>query len=265
MYWCGPYDEPKKDEQGNTTINHVKAGASGYTTTTPKYSLPFSGDGFYIQPVFPFEVFIHNKKTGESFGEDTMDKVYLHSALARNYNGIIISNDEGTWVMNDVWDDSIINKDGSLGDNDHSLVFKLTDKRGNFVCTQPDGLDELEFKPRWSKEYNRKSTDPWFKKPFAANSKGFAALVKGGKTIYYHIGNETIDLLEKSTYNIDKVYSFNLYEDSLICSGINPNGGNIMLSIDISLDEDGNKSDTFGKITLLPLEKEVESMLPCNY
>ena len=259
-YWCEPYDEPikdaegnyEKDAQGKIKTNHVKTGAGGYKTAG--YSLPFRGDGMYIQPVFPFEVFIHNKTTGDSFGDGTIDKTYLHSVLARNYNGIIISNDEGTWVMNDIWDDTIENADGSFGDNDHALIFKLTDKRGNFVCTQPDGIDKLTFKPRWSKKYQRdgESDEPWYKKPFAANSKGFAALAKGGTTIYYHTDNEMVDLLKGSGYDFNFIYSFSLSEDTLICNGVKALGGDIMLSIDLET----------RKVTKLPIEnKKVESML----
>ncbi len=234
-YWCEPYKEPDKD---------VKSGAGGYKEEG--YSLPFSGDGLYIQPVFPFDVFIHNKTTGKSFGKDTVDETYIKSKLSRNYNGIILSNDEGTWLLNDVWS-------SKTEDNDYALMFKLTDENGNFVCTQPDGLDELKFKPRWSKDYAREETDPWYKKPFAANSKGVAALAQGGKTIYYHSGNETVDLLKN--YNGPKlslIYSFNLYEDTLVCNGVKEfNGGYVMLSIDLK----------DYKITKLPLEKKVESML----
>lgn len=230
QYWCEPYKEPG---------NEVIAGAGGYKDAG--YSLPFSGDGLYITPVFPYDVFIHNKTTGKSFGKDTMDETYIKSELSRNYNGIILSNDEGTWLLNDVWS-------SKTEDNDYALMFKLTDENGNFVCTQPN---KLQFKPRWSKDYAREETDPWYKKPFAANSKGVAALAQGGKTIYYHSGNETVDLLKDSTYKFSFIYSFNLYEDTLVCNGVKDNGGYIMLSIDL-------KS---GKITKLPLEKKVESML----
>lgn len=256
-YWCEPYDEPvknddgtyKKDAEGNIEKIHIKAGAGGYNKAG--YVLPFSGNGFYVQPVFPFEIFIHNKTNGESFGEDTMNTTYLHSALARNYNGIIISNDEGTWVMNDIWDDTIKNRDGSFGDNDHALIFKLTDKRGNFVCTQPDDIDKLTFKPRWSKKYEREANGVWYKKPFAANTTGFAALAKGGKTIYYHAGNTIVDLLENSSYYFNFIYSFSLSEDTLICNGVTELGDTIMLSIDL----------VSRKVTKLPITKQVESML----
>lgn len=251
QYWCQPYDEPikdaqgnyEKDAEGNFKTNHLKAGAGGYAKAG--YSLPFNADGIYIQPVFPFDVFIHDKD-GKSFDEGTIDETYLKSMLSRNYNGIILSNDDGTWLLNDVWSEK-------TDDNEYALAFKLTDKNGNFVCTQPDGLDKLLFKPRWSKDYERDETDPWYKKPFATNSKGIAALAQGGKTIYYHSGNETVDLLKN--YNGPKlslIYSFNLYEDTCVCNGVKEfNGGYVMLSIDL----------TSGKVTKLPLEKKVESML----
>ena len=257
-YWCEPYDEPeknedgtyKKDAQGKIITNRVKAGAGGYIDAG--YSLPFSGNGFYVQPVFPFEIFIHNKENGKSFDKDTMNETYIKSALARNYNGIIISNDEGTWVMNDIWDDTIKNKDGTFGDNSHALIFKLTDEDGSFECIQPDGIEKLTFKPRWSKKYNREENDPWYKKPFAANSTGFAALAKGGTTIYYHNGKGIVDLLENSTYDYSFIYSFSLSEDTLICNAVKELGGEIMLSIDLES----------GKVTKLPIvNKKVESML----
>ena len=249
-YWCQPYDEPikdaqgnyEKDAEGNIKTNHVKSGAGGYAKAG--YSLPFSADGFYIQPVFPFDIFIHDKD-GKSFGDGTIDETYLKSKLSRNYNGIILSNDDGTWLLNDVWS-------AKTDDNDYALAFKLADKDGKFVCTQPDGLDKLQFKPRWSKDNEREETDPWYKKPFATNSKGIAALAKGGKTIYYHSGNDTVDLLKNYTGpKLSFIYSFNLYEDTLVCNGVKENGGYIMLSIDLK----------DYKITKLPLEKKVESML----
>ena len=234
-YWCEPYEEPNKS---------VISGAGGYKKAG--YSLPFSADGLYIQPVFPFDVFIHNKTTGESFGEGTIDETYLKSKLARNYNGIILSNDDGTWLLNDVWN-------SKTEDNDYALVFKLTDINGNFVCTQPDGLDKLKFKPRWSKKYVRTDpeTDPWYQKPFATNSKGLAIVAQGGKTIYYYVGNEIKDLLKDNEFNVSSIYSFNLYEDTLICNGVKENQGPITLRIDLES----------GKITKLPLDKKIESML----
>lgn len=250
-YWCAPYEEPlkdengkyKKDAQGNIMTKSVKSGAGGYKKAG--YSLPFSGDGMYIQPVFPFDIFIHHKTTGKSFDDKTIDETYLKSRLSRNYNGIIIANDEGTWLLNDVWNND-------TEDNDYAMIFKLTDKRGNFDCTQPDGLDKLTFKPRWSKTYNRDETDPWYKKPFAANSKGIAAIAKGGKTVYYHTGDKTVDLLANNTYDVSLIYSFSLSEDTLICNGVKASsGGYIVLSIDLET----------GTITKLPLEKRVESML----
>lgn len=235
QYWCEPYEEP-----GNSVI----AGAGGYKEAG--YSKPFNGDGLYITPVFPYDVFIHNKTTGKSFGKDTMDETYIKSELSRNFNGIILSNDEGTWLLNDVWKDEIKN-------NDHALVFQLTDEYGNFVCEQPGELAEHEYKPRYDAKYKRESDSPWYKKPFAANSKGIAALSKDQKTIYYHSNGVTKDLLGTASEDVEYIYSFNLYEDTLIYNAVKakPNVGFLMMSIDL----------TTGKITRLPLEKQVESML----
>lgn len=231
-YWCEPYTEPGKN---------VLSGIGGYKDAG--YALPFSADGLYVQPVFPFEIFMHNKKDPtKSFA---MSEVYLKSKLARNYNGIIVANDDGTWLLNDVWNNTI-------KDNEYALAFKLTDEDGQFVCNQPGDLANLKFKPRWSQENNdRESTDPWYKKPFAANNKGIAALSSDLKKIYYHTGDTTVDLLENDTNRFRFIYSFTLLEDQLIYNAVKSDGGYIMVSIDLTTRE----------ATKLPIEKRSESML----
>ncbi len=231
-YWCEPYTEPGKN---------VLSGIGGYKDAG--YALPFSADGLYVQPVFPFEIFMHNKEDPkDSFA---MSEVYLKSKLARNYNGIIVSNDDGTWLLNDVWS-------STSDDNDYALAFRLADEDGILVCDQPGKLADLQLKPRWTKETSeRESTDPWYKKPVAASNNVIAALDNDKKTIWYHTGNTTVDLREKDTTKIQFIYSFTLLEDQLIYNAVKSSGGYVMVSIDLKTKE----------ATKLPIEKRSESML----
>ena len=203
-------------------------------------------EGWYAYCHFPFEHVMFEKGTTKS--AYTMPSEYVNSAklVANCDQGIILANDEGTWILMDVWDNA-------ADDNTHSIVFQLTDDEGQFVCNQPGDLANLKFKPRWSKAMQRDEDDPWYKKPFAANTKGIAAISADQKTIYYHSKGKTEDLLTNDTNknSIAAIYSFNLDEDKLIYNATNRNGGHLMVSIDLATK----------KATKLPIKTQVESML----
>ena len=210
-------------------------------------------DGWYAYCHFPFEYVMFEKGTTKS--AYTMPSEYVDSSeiAAMCDQGIILANDEGTWVLKDVWDDTIIRADGSKGNNSHSVAFQLTDNKGNFVCKQPGNLANLKFKPRWDGDLQRDEDDPWYKKPFAANTRGIAAISVDQKTIYYHSKGKTIDLLANDTNRgeISAIYSFSLDEDKLIYNATKRSGGHLMVSIDLATKQ----------ATKLPIKTQVESML----
>lgn len=206
------------------------------------------------EPAFPLAYIMFKKGTTETaFIPKDTDKFYK-SAFGSKMNGIILANNDGTWVVSDVWDENLVNRDKTKGNNAYSVAFRLADKSGNFDCTQPGQLADLEFRPKWDYNFqHRDDTDPWYQLPVVTNSNGLAAITKDYKTIYYHSGDTTIDLIAGTTYQPDiaSIYSFKLQENELIYNAVKLNGGYIMVSIDL----------TTGVDTKLPLEKKVESML----
>lgn len=201
---------------------------------------------------FPLDFVMFQKGTTKSAYMTDESEPFIMSTFGAKTNGIILANDEGTWVLSDVWDMVTEN-------NDHSIAYQLTDKRGIFTCTQPDKLKTLEFRPKYDKETaDRDPTDPWYQKPFAANSKGIAALANDQKTVFYHSNGVTKDLIANLTgtdatvcKTFNMIYSFSLQEDKLIYNAIKKNGGYLMVSVDLKTNE----------ATKLPIEKQVESML----
>ena len=165
--------------------------------------------------------------------------------------GIILANDEGVWGYKDYWDENEKN-------NTFAQIFNLTDSNGNFTLTEPGKLSELNMKENGFKaaqdfSVTRDPTDPWYKKPFATNTKGFAAISKDQKTIYYHSNGITKDLLENDNNksSIGTIYSFSLDDKKLVYNAAKKNGGCLMVSIDL----------VSGTATKLPIDYELESML----
>ncbi len=205
----------------------------------------------YAQNRFPFELVLFKKGTTESAftvaGSD--HEKYLKSDYAGSDKGIILFNDEGIWVHYDVWNpDSTNNTDVYT----HASIFNLTDSKGNFTLTSPGDLNDYQFYHSYT-GITRDKTDPWYKKPFATNINGFAAISKDQKTIYYHSSGETKDLLEKDSNkdSIGTIYSFSLDDEKLIYNAVKTNGGYMMVSIDLAT----------GEATKLPIEKQLECML----
>lgn len=204
---------------------------------------------------FPLQYIMFQKGTKKSaYIPEEDDVVFFKSAFGSKMNGIILTNNEGTWVLSDIWDENKINADGTPGNNTHSTAFRLTDLRGNFKCDQPGKLATLKFSPRWDYDFQqRDETDPWYQNPVVANTTGIAALSSDKTTIYYQTNDETINLLANDS-NIALcygIYSFRLQEDKLIYNAVKKTGGYITVSVDLAT----------GATTKLPLEKQVESML----
>ena len=226
---------------------------------TENYSLLADSESEEVS--FPLGYFMFKKGTTNSayFLDDNKDnydnaQAYIKSAFGAKMNGIILANDEGTWVFSDIWDENKVKADGTKGNNSHSAGFRLTDNKGNFKCNQPGDLATLKFKPRWDADFaERDETAPWYQSPVKANSKGIAAISVDYKTIYYHSGDTTIDLLASDTNKakIATIYAFTLQEDQLIYNAVSSMGGYMMVSVDLK----------DGTATKLPLKNKVESML----
>ena len=203
-------------------------------------------EGYKNENAFPWEKVLINIKTGKPAVEINYNKGYY----SENDSGIILANDEGVWVLSDVWDG---NADDGRGANIYSQVFKIADEKGNFALEQPGDILSQQFCTRDS--CRRKSdTDPWFKQPFNANTTGIAALSIDRKTVYFHKEGITKDLLENdpNKSRIERIYSFELEEEQLIYNAKVTDGSYIMVSIDL---------DNTSNVNLLPLTKQVESML----
>ncbi len=199
-------------------------------------------EGYQNGNAFPWEKILINKKTGEP----AVDVVFGKAVHSQNEGGIILANDEGMWVLSDIWNND-------LERNTHSIVYKITDERGNFVTEQPSALNGRTFYTRSDEERQRKDGDPWYKKPFAANTSGIAILSLDKTTVYYHSEEKTQDLLENdpNQVNIKKIYAFTLQDDKLIYNAMKKDGSYMMVSVDLETKE----------AQLLPLEGQVESML----
>ena len=201
--------------------------------------------GYENGNTFPWEMVLLNKNTGKP----AVDLSYVKGLYAERDNGYILANDEGVWLMNDVWDGEA--NDGR-GANIYSQVFRLTDEKGNFVSEQPGDVSVQKFCT--SDDCRRKTDqDPWFKKPISANTTGFAALSTDKKTVYFHREGVTTDLLAKdpNKASIAQIYSFNLEEEQLIYNAKKTDGKFIVVSIDLES----------GTATKHALESQVESMM----
>ena len=199
-------------------------------------------EGYQNGNVFPWAKLLINKKTGES----AVDVTFCKAIYSENETGIILANDEGVWVLTEVWDND-------LQMHTHSLVYKITDERGNITGEQPVELLGRQFYVRSEEERVRAEDEPWYKKPFAANTNGIGILSLDKTTIYYHSNGKTVDLLEndENKVNIKRIYSFTLQDDKLIYNAKKKDGNYMMVSVDLSTK----------KAQLLPLEGQVESML----
>ena len=228
-YYDDFWREPEYDEDGI-----LRNGNNGYLLY-----------GYENGNTFPWEMVLLNKNTGKP----AVDLSYVKGLYAERDNGYILANDEGVWLMNDVWDGEA--NDGR-GANIYSQVFRLTDEKGNFVSEQPGDVSVQKFCT--SDDCRRKTDqDPWFKKPISANTTGFAALSTDKKTVYFHREGVTTDLLAKdpNKASIAQIYSFNLEEEQLIYNAKKTDGKFIVVSIDLES----------GTATKHAIESQVESMM----
>ena len=198
-------------------------------------------DGFNSS-AFPWGYFLVDKKTKKP----AVNMDFCKGHFAQADSGYILSNDEGVWLMNDVWSDS---ENKSI----YAQIFNLTDEKGHFSSEQPG--DILSQKNFCTQDACRRQSDkdPWFKKPITVNTTAIAALSVDKKTIYIHKEGETKDLLQNDANKADiaEIYSFNLEEEQLIYNAKKADGKFIMVSIDLAT----------GNSTKLPLTSRVESMM----
>ena len=192
------------------------------------------------------EAFLHHK--------DGKTDIFNYSCKHSDFttiggnDALALCNDDGTWVFTNIYE----SEDDINWYRKRSNLFQLTDRKGNFMVSQPDGIKDKKFY-YFGSDTKRKDTDPWYKMPFEITSTGLAAISEDGKTIYYY-SNETVkDLLESdpNKSSILSIYSFTLSETKLIYNAVNTRHGYMMVSIDLQT----------GKATDLPLAIAVENML----
>lgn len=190
------------------------------------------------------EAFLHHKD-GKT---DIFNYSSKYSDFTTINDGLALCNDDGTWVFTNVSE----SEDGINWYRKRSNLFQLTDRRGNFMVSQPDGIKDKKFY-YFGSDTKRKDTDPWYKMPFEITSTGLAAISEDGKTIYYYSKGTLKDLLENdpNKSSILSIYSFTLSETKLIYNAVNTRHGYMMVSIDLQT----------GKATDLPLTIKVENML----
>lgn len=190
------------------------------------------------------EAFLHHKD-GKT---DIFNYSSKHSDFTTIDDALALCNDDGTWVFTNVYE----SEDDINWYRKRSNLFQLTDRRGNFMVSQPDGIKDKKFY-YFGSDTKRKDTDPWYKMPFEITSTGLAAISEDGKTIYYYSNGTVKDLLESdpNKSSILSIYSFTLSETKLIYNAVNTRHGYMMVSIDLQT----------GKATDLPLTIKVENML----
>lgn len=190
------------------------------------------------------EAFLHHKD-GKT---DIFNYSSKHSDFTTIDDALALCNDDGTWVFTNVYE----SEDNINWYRKRSNLFQLTDRKGNFMVSQPDGIKDKKFY-YFGSDTKRKDTDPWYKMPFEITSTGLAAISEDGKTIYYYSKGTVKDLLESdpNKSSILSIYSFTLSETKLIYNAVNTRHGYMMVSIDLQT----------GKATDLPLAIAVENML----
>ena len=190
------------------------------------------------------EAFLHHKD-GKT---DIFNYSSKHSDFTTIDDALALCNDDGTWVFTNVYE----SEDDITFKRKRSNLFQLTDRKGNFMVSQPDGIKDKKFY-YFGSDTKRKDTDPWYKMPFEITSTGLAAISEDGKTIYYYSKGTVKDLLESdpNKSSILSIYSFTLSETKLIYNAVNTRHGYMMVSIDLQT----------GKATDLPLAIAVENML----
>ena len=190
------------------------------------------------------EAFLHHKD-GKT---DIFNYSSKHSDFTTIDDALALCNDDGTWVFTNVYE----SEDDINWYRKRSNLFQLTDRKGNFMISQPDGIKDKKFY-YFGSDTKRKDTDPWYKMPFEITSTGLAAISEDGKTIYYYSKGTVKDLLESdpNKSSILSIYSFTLSETKLIYNAVNTRHGYMMVSIDLQT----------GKATDLPLAIAVENML----
>lgn len=192
------------------------------------------------------EAFLHHK--------DGKTDIFNYSSKHSDFttiggnDALALCNDDGTWVFTNIYE----SEDDINWYRKRSNLFQLTDRKGNFMVSQPDGIKDKKFY-YFGSDTKRKDTDPWYKMPFEITSTGLAAISEDGKTIYYYSKGTVKDLLESdpNKSSILSIYSFTLSETKLIYNAVNTRHGYMMVSIDLQT----------GKATDLPLAIAVENML----
>lgn len=194
---------------------------------------------------FFLDALLHGKN-----GEAAADEYcYKHSDFTSNNNGgICICNNDGVW--------NFVDRGHATDDNDweddYAIAYRLTDRKGNFILEQPEGLKDMNFYKIYEST-TRRDSDPWYKRPFTSTATGIAAISENGTTIYYYSNGKAQDMLKADQYQKDirNIYAFTLSDDKLIYNAMNKRSGYMMISVDLLT----------GISRELPLTVSVESIL----
>lgn len=139
------------------------------------------------------EAFLHHKD-GKT---DIFNYSSKHSDFTSIDGALALCNDDGTWVFTNVYE----SEDNINWYRKRSNLFQLTDRKGNFMLSQPEGIKDKKFY-YFDSDTKRKDTDPWYKMPFKITSTGLAAISEDGKTIYYYSNGTVKDLLKVIQINL---------------------------------------------------------------
>ena len=182
--------------------------------------------GYY--PYF-LSALMWNKNTGKT---PINDYCFFKQDFTDVTGGNLFMNDDGIWNYGDIGS----NKEELGGEwtVDYARVFQVADADGKFILSQPASFAEKKLY-LLDDGYERRETEPWYKKPFMANTEGFAVKSLDSKTIYYHKNGVTTDLLANDPFMTanHNIYSFSLSDTTLIYNATTPRGGNITVTVDL--------------------------------
>lgn len=177
-----------------------------YTSTfyrflaSPSYNNPGS---------FPVELLCFLK---DSEGNATAETAYTQNPKLSEVTMIeeVVSLKNGCWGFRQgqKW------TGGSTYDYLYSDFVQVTDAAGNFTCTVPDALKNIE---GYYEFPTYEWGGPWFKYPYSINEDGLALISRDRKDIYYFDGETVTKLLEGKEIvdSIDYIYSVSLDKDIL--------------------------------------------------
>lgn len=169
-------------------------------------------------------------------------KTYALSEWAAATGGIVLSNNNGVWLLQD---GESVDSNPDAWEPDYSYIIQIASKAGKITMTQPDALKNVKGYPENHDWKDRQDDDPWYKAPFKSTSKGFALTGADKHSIYYY---DVSDGTCKKVYDNKKlatIYAFTLSKDSIVFNGVTNGGGNRTGTVDLAKAKaDASKAET---------------------